>query len=110
MRRGWILALVAAHAGTAQARHAHRPRAHHGASRSQHNGALAIDAARFRRADGTALSVLDDFQGRIGAATCGPRARPRRRTAAALALRSLLCDVVDRHLFNVVLTPNFNRP
>ncbi len=79
-------------------------------ARSQHHGALAIDVGRLVRADGSVLSVLDDFHGRIGAPTCGPRARPRRPTAAARALRALLCEAVDQYLFHVVLTPNFNRP
>ena len=78
---------------------------------SKHAGGLAIDAGRFVRADGTALSVLDDFHGRIGARpTCGPTARPRRPTDATRALRAILCEAVDARLFHIVLTPNYNRP
>jgi hypothetical protein len=76
----------------------------------QHNAALAIDAARFRKADGTDLDVLRDFHGRIGDVTCGPDAHPRAPNAAALELRAILCEAVERRLFNVVLTPNYNRP
>lgn len=76
----------------------------------QHNGALALDAGRFLRKDGTTLVVLDDFHGRIGAKTCGKGAGPRPATAAGKALRAILCETVDAHLFNVVLTPDFNRP
>ncbi|HEY0254374.1 MAG TPA: hypothetical protein VGC41_22760, partial [Kofleriaceae bacterium] len=32
----------------------------------QHNGALAIDAGRFTKKDGSTLDVLKDFHGRIG--------------------------------------------
>ena len=79
--------------------------------KSQHAGALAIDAARFVRSDGSVLSVLDDFHGRIGARpTCGPRARPRRPTAETTALRAILCEAVDARIFHIALTPNFNRP
>jgi hypothetical protein len=76
----------------------------------QHNGALAIDAARFRTRDGRELDVLRDFHGRIGAATCGPGAAPRSPNPAALELRAILCEAVEAHLFTVVLTPNYNRP
>ena len=56
------------------------------------------------------LSVLDDYHGRIGAASCGKRARPRRPTAKTTALRAIVCEVAAQYLFNVILTPNFNRP
>lgn len=76
----------------------------------QHNGALAIDAGRFIKSDGTALEVKRDFHGAIGAKTCGDGAKPKPVTPAATELRTILCDAVARRLFNVVLTPNFNRP
>jgi hypothetical protein len=75
----------------------------------QHIGGLAIDAAKFIRKDGSALTVLDDFKGRIGAKTCGPKARVV-KTDAAKELREIVCAAVDQNLFNVVLTPDFNRP
>ncbi|MBK9031490.1 MAG: extensin family protein [Myxococcales bacterium] len=84
-----------------------RPRA---GKSSEHNAGMAIDVGRLRLADGTTLSVLDDYHGRIGAASCGKRARPRRPTAKTKALRAIVCEVAERYLFNVVLTPNFNRP
>ncbi len=77
---------------------------------AQHIGAMSIDAARFVKADGSALEVLKSFHGRIGGKTCGAGAGPRPATAPAKELRAILCDAVDAHLFNVVLTPNFNRP
>jgi hypothetical protein len=76
----------------------------------QHNGALALDAGRFLRKDGTRLDVLKDFHGKIGDKTCGDGARPHPATADAKELRAILCETVDAHLFNVVLTPDFNRP
>lgn len=77
---------------------------------SRHDGALAIDAGRFIDRTGAVLDVDRDFHGAIGARTCGDGAAPRPATPAALALRSVLCEAADRHLFNVVLTPNYNRP
>jgi hypothetical protein len=75
---------------------------------SRHNGALALDAARFIRRDGSHLDVLDDFKGRRGSKTCGPKAR-QVKDAAAIELREIVCAAVDQQLFNVVLTPDFNR-
>jgi len=76
----------------------------------QHNGGLALDAGRFIKKDGSKLVVLDDFHGKIGDKTCGDGAAPRKPTPEAKELREILCDAVDAHLFNVVLTPDFNRP
>jgi hypothetical protein len=77
---------------------------------AQHNGGLALDAGRFIDKDGKVLDVLHDFHGAIGAKTCGDGAGPRPATPDAIALRQILCEAVDRHLFSVVLTPNYNRP
>jgi hypothetical protein len=82
---------------------------------TRHNGALALDAARFTTKDGTKLSVLDDFHGAIGDKTCGDGAGPRHvadKDAAARAteIRAILCEAVSARLFNVVLTPNYNKP
>jgi hypothetical protein len=76
----------------------------------QHNGALALDAGRFIEKDGTSLDVLKTFHGKIGDKTCGDGAGPHPATPEALELRAILCEAVDAHLFNVVLTPDFNRP
>jgi len=77
---------------------------------SRHNGALAIDAARFVKSDGSFLDVLEHFHGHIGARTCGDGAGPHPVTPEATEIRQILCSAVDAHLFNVVLTPNYNRP
>jgi hypothetical protein len=75
---------------------------------TQHRGALALDAARFIRKDGSELDVLDHFKGRIGSKSCGENAR-KVKTPDAIELRAIVCAAVDRQLFNVVLTPNYNR-
>ena len=77
---------------------------------TRHAGALALDAGQFVDRDGVVYDVDDDFSGRIGARTCGPKAKPRKPTKKALTLRALLCETVAKRLFNVVLTPNHNRP
>jgi hypothetical protein len=77
---------------------------------SQHNGALALDAGRFTKKDGSVLDVLKDFHGKIGDPTCGDNAGPHPATDNAKELRDILCTTVEAHLFNVVLTPDFNRP
>jgi hypothetical protein len=77
---------------------------------SRHDGALAIDAGRFQDQDGKVLDVDKDFHGAIGAATCGDGAGPRPSSPAAVELRAILCEAVSARLFNVVLTPNYNRP
>lgn len=77
---------------------------------TRHSGALAFDAGRFIDKDGKELVVDRDFHGAIDAKTCGDGAMPDPVTPEALALRAILCDAVDAHLFNVVLTPNYNQP
>jgi len=76
----------------------------------RHMGAVAIDAGRFIKQDGSVLDVDKDFHGRIGAKTCGNGAGPKPATAQSVELRKLLCKLVSRRLFNVVLTPNYNAP
>lgn len=77
---------------------------------TRHAGALAIDAGRFIDKSGAVLDVDRDFHGAIGAPTCGDRAAPKPATAAAVTLRAILCEAAEHRLFNVVLTPNYNRP
>jgi hypothetical protein len=83
---------------------AYRPRSQFGCTPKydgkQHCGALAVDLATFKRADGSVLSVEKDFHGRVGLSTC-TGARPNE-------LWSIVCDAADRAIFNVILTPNFN--
>jgi hypothetical protein len=70
---------------------------------------MAIDAAIFITKDGTKMDVNDDFFGRIGAKTCGPDARPRKKTEKSVALREILCETAAKRIFLVILTPNHNR-
>lgn len=77
---------------------------------ARHEGALAIDAGKFIDKAGVVLDVDEDFHGKIDAKTCGEGAAPKPPTPAALKLRAILCDAAERRLFNVMLTPNYNRP
>ncbi len=81
-----------------------------GQATKQHMAGRAIDAARFIARDGSYLDVDKDFHGAIGATTCGDKAAPRPATPEAVKLREILCEAVSRKLFNIVLTPNYNRP
>lgn len=77
----------------------------------RHTGALAIDAAIFKTRDGQTMSVLKDFHGRIGSKPCGASAAATRRLpASAVTLREIVCEAADAQLFNVLLTPDYNRP
>ncbi len=77
----------------------------------RHPGALAIDMRLFKKNSGKELSVLDDFHGRIGNTTCGPKAeKPHPATPEARELHSIVCEAADQHLFNVILTPDHNKP
>lgn len=77
---------------------------------TRHPGALALDAARFITKTGTIYDVDKHWNGKIDAPTCGPSAAPNPVTAEATAIRAILCETVDQKLFNVVLTPNYNKP
>lgn len=78
---------------------------------SRHPGALALDARRFRKLDGTLIDVKRDFHGRIGDETCGKDADPPREiTEKSWLLRSLACSAAEARLFNTVLTPNHDEP
>jgi hypothetical protein len=76
----------------------------------RHKGGLAIDLGWMKLADGSRLEVYDDYHGRRGSRSCGPKARPPRpKTERATLLRAILCEAAASHLFTVVLTPNYNR-
>ncbi|MBV9949869.1 MAG: extensin family protein, partial [Myxococcales bacterium] len=77
---------------------------------TQHVGALAIDVASFTKKDGSKLDVERDFHGGIGAVPCGPGATaPTVPTAEAVELRQIVCDAAEAKLFQVALTPDYNR-
>jgi hypothetical protein len=108
------LAAMAAPRGVTQMLHisAYRPKSAHGCTDKypglQHCAALAVDIAQLKLADGSVWNVQKDFQGQIGATTCGPTARAPGPTAASQGLHALVCDAAARGLFNVMLTPNYN--
>lgn len=90
---------------------AYRPRAPGTVLPGQrHPAALAMDVAWMRKSDGSTLNIQRDFHGRVGARTCGSRPEPPRESSgSAVELRSILCEAADQRLFNLVLTPNYNR-
>jgi hypothetical protein len=77
----------------------------------RHAGGLAIDVHDFKSAELGWLSVEKDFHGRLGAKVCGPGAKPPYpATKNAQLLRNLVCSAVSAHLFQSILTPNYDRP
>ena len=70
---------------------------------SGHAHALAIDALRFVRPDGTTFSVLDDWVARErGADPCGRYDEPDE----ARALREAICAGAAAEIFEVIVTPH----
>lgn len=87
----------------------YRPGARVGGSgkRSGHSSGMALDAARFHLENGQVVDVLTDWEDRDrGDAPC-----PRRDDEAwqSRLLRGLVCEAVDRNLFQVVITPHHDR-
>lgn len=74
---------------------------------SGHAHGMAIDAARFELQSGAVVDVLEDWEGRSrGQDPCPERSDEARRSRL---LRAVTCAAVDRKLFQVVLTPHYNR-
>jgi len=74
---------------------------------SGHSSGMALDAARFQLDGGEVVDVLTDWEDRSrGEAPC-----PRREdeTWQSRLLRGLVCDAVDKNLFQVVITPHHDR-
>lgn len=87
----------------------YRPGAHiRGGPRiSGHAYALAIDAARFHMKDGRVLDVLKDWEDRDrGESPCPTRSN---ETRDSRDLRRVVCDAVAHNLFQVVLTPHYDK-
>ena len=75
----------------------------------RHQGALAVDVRELRKDTGEVLNVLQDFHGRLGAAQCTPTApQPAPDSAEARELHALVCGAAEAHVFNSILTPNYN--
>lgn len=78
---------------------------------SKHAAALAIDLGTMIKKDGSKLSVEHDWHGGIGQKSCGATATaPMPKSKEAIELREILCGAYDARLFNVLLTPNYNKP
>lgn len=76
----------------------------------RHGGGLAVDLQKFHRKSGEWTIVDKDYHGRIGSHTCGKdRAAPKPATASAIELHAIVCEASDARIFNVILTPNYNR-
>ena len=74
---------------------------------SGHARALAIDAARFHLRDGRVLTVENDWSERErGGEPCPVRAD---EPPASQLLRRVICQAVERDLFQVVITPHHDR-
>jgi hypothetical protein len=70
---------------------------------SGHSHALALDALRFVRSDGTFFSVLDDWSARDrGTDPCLTYDEPE----ASAAVRRLVCSAATSETFQVVITPH----
>lgn len=74
---------------------------------SGHARAMAIDVGRFHRADGVILDVVDVWaQAERGADPCE---HITDESDDLRTLRSLVCASIDDDLFQIVLTPHFDR-
>jgi hypothetical protein len=75
--------------------------------KSGHSSGMALDAARFFLDDGKVVDVLSDWEDR----SRGENPCPRRDDEAwqSRLLRGLVCDAVDKNLFQVVITPHHDR-
>jgi hypothetical protein len=75
----------------------------------RHQGALAIDVRELRKDNGEVLNVLEHFHGQLGGALCKPGARaPSPDCPEARELHALVCEAEKAHVFNSILTPNYN--
>ena len=87
----------------------YRPGARIGGSGSvsSHAHGMAIDAAKFELDSGAVIDVLDDWEGRKrGQPPCPVR---RDESKASRIMRTITCQAVDRNVFQIVLTPHYNR-
>lgn len=74
---------------------------------SGHAYGLAIDAARFELDSGVVLDILSDWEGRkLGEPPCPLR---RDEASGSRLLRGVACRAADRNLFQVILTPHYNK-
>jgi hypothetical protein len=77
----------------------------------RHEGALAVDVRELRKDTGEVLNILEQFHGKLGDAQCTPSAPPPNPdTPEARELHEIVCAAADAHIFNSILTPNYNLP
>jgi hypothetical protein len=75
----------------------------------RHPAGVAIDVVGFVKKDGQLLDVLDDFEGNgVGSKTCGDGA-PEAPAGKAKELRDLVCALHKDHVFNLILSPHYDR-
>ena len=75
----------------------------------RHQGALAIDVRELRKDDGAVLNVLEHFHGQLGGTQCVAAApAPSPDCPEARELHDLVCSAAAAHVFNSILTPNYN--
>jgi len=74
---------------------------------SSHAHGLAIDAARFELDSGVVVDVLSDWENRERArAPCPLR---RDEASGSRLLRGVTCKAADANVFQVILTPHYNK-
>jgi hypothetical protein len=75
----------------------------------RHQGALAVDVRELRKDSGEVLNVLRDFHGKLGSTQCTPAAPPPALDSPeARELHAVVCEAAEAHVFNSILTPNYN--
>lgn len=76
---------------------------------ARHASGVAIDVVELVKKDGTILNVKQDFHGQgVGQKTCGDGA-PEPKGATAIELRRFVCTLDSERLFNLILTPHYDR-
>jgi hypothetical protein len=76
---------------------------------ARHAAGVAIDVVELVKKDGSVLNVKQDFEGHgIGQRTCGEGA-PEPKGAPAIELRRFVCTLDSERLFNLILTPHYDR-
>jgi hypothetical protein len=75
----------------------------------RHPAGVAIDIVAVRSREHGLLKVEQHFKGEgIGSRTCVEK-RPQPREERARELRSFVCRVHDAHIFNLLLTPHYDK-
>jgi hypothetical protein len=78
-------------------------------SGARHGAGVAIDITEFVTADDQVWNVLRDFGGHgVGSRTCGDRA-PAAAPGKPAELRNFVCAVDRAKIFNLMLTPHYDR-